>query len=165
MFQGLLSDLQSAFRKRSTPSAPAPVPERPTPATPPPARTSVPATTGTFSAPLRTSPKPAAPANLSDTSPVNLSSTDAFKIPIGVPEPERLYVLRNYLRVSSTGTVIRLSEAMRLCAAKEDVVGHRLHAQRVFHEEGWAIIGQTRGDPMFTRLSTAMSGPEAASVE
>ena len=90
-----------------------------------------------------------------------VSSTDTFKIPIGVPEPVRLQVLRNYLHVSSAATVIRLSEAMRMCAAKDDVAGHRQYVQRVFHEAGWAIIGQTRGDPMFSRLSAVTAGAPA----
>jgi hypothetical protein len=105
--------------------------------------------------------RPAPAANLSDTAPVELGSTDAFKIPIGVPEPPRLHVLRNYLRVSSTGTVIRLSEAMRLSEAREDIIGHRQYVQREFREEGWAIIGQTRGDPMFSRLGTSSSATNA----
>jgi hypothetical protein len=165
VFRGLLTDLQEAFRKRVALTAQPVAAERPTPPprpTPTPAPTSVPATTGTFSAPMRPlAQRPAPAANLSDTSPVDLSSTDAFRIPIGVPEPPRLHVLRNYVRVSSTGTVVRLSEAMRLCEAKDDIVGHRQYVQRVFHEEGWAIIGQTRGDPMFSRLGTSSSGTNA----
>jgi len=166
VFRGLLSDLQAAFGKRLAASLQPLVAERPALRAQPAPAAVVPATSGTFSSPLRpTPPRATTTPNLSDTSPVDLGSTDAFKIPIGVPEPPRLYVLRNYLRVSSTGAVIRLSEAMRLCEAKADIIGHRQYVQRVFHEEGWAIIGQTRGDPMFTRLSTAMSGPDAASTQ
>jgi hypothetical protein len=98
---------------------------------------------------------------LNDTAPVDVSSTDAFKIPIGVPEPAKLQVLRNYVRVSSAATVIRLSEAMRLSDARDDVAGHRQYVQQVFHEEGWAIIGQTRGDPMFSRLNASKPGTAA----
>lgn len=163
VFRGLLTDLQDAFRKRvALNSQPVPA-ERPTPPPrPTSAPSSVPASTGSFSAPMKPlAQRPSPAANLSDTAPVDLSNTEVFRIPIGVPEPPRLHVLRNYVRVSSTGTVIRLSEAMRLCEAKDDIVGHRQYVQRLFYEEGWAIIGQNRGDSMFSRLGTATSGTNA----
>ncbi|MBL8848140.1 MAG: hypothetical protein JNG89_00565 [Planctomycetaceae bacterium] len=183
VFRGIMPDLQAAFRNRSqaegraaaAPSA-ASAPAKPAA----PQKANVPPTTGTFSAPLRAAtpaatrpPAPApgpvpvvtakaasavavkpASANLSDTAPVDVSSTDAFVIPIGVPEPPRLQVLRNYLHVASAATVIRLSEAMRMCEARDDVVGHRQYVQRLFRDAGWAMIGQTKGDPMFSRLVT-----------
>lgn len=173
VFRGLLTDLQAGFRKRLAATAVAPASEPRVAPAPVASPRVVPATGGTFSAPLRplasatpapvATPAPRAPAaSLSDTAPVGVSMADTFKIPIGVPEPDRLQVLRNYLRVSSTATVIRLSEAMRMSEARDDVVGHRLYVQRVFQEEGWAIIGHTRGDPMFSRLSTATAPAAAA---
>lgn len=173
IYRGQLSELQTAYQKRlEAASAPATGAATPRPAATP-AKAAAPATTGTFSAPLRPfaasqkasdpppAPVPAAPsrpASVSDTGPVDLSSTDAFKIPIGVPEPPRLQVLRNYLHVSSAATVIRLSEAMRMSEAREDVGGHRQYVQRAFREAGWAVIGQNRGDPMFSRLSSVTAG-------
>lgn len=166
MFCGMQPQVQQAFRKRLAENQAATV--RPNPGSPPKATPVAPSTTGTFSAPLRPAaphaptsgtfspaPQPAAKsaANLSDTAPVKLSTTDAFKIPIGVPEPPKLQVLRNYLRVSTSTTSMRLSEAMRLAEARDDVAGHRLYVQQVFHEGKWAITGQTRGDPIFSRMN------------
>ncbi|MFO1092019.1 MAG: hypothetical protein U0992_01715 [Planctomycetaceae bacterium] len=42
--------------------------------------------------------------------------------------------------------------------AREDVAGHRQYIQRAFREAGWAVIGQNRGDPMFSRLSSVTAG-------
>lgn len=159
VFRQLQADLQAAFRKRLADTAVA------APPTPPPApRPSIAGTTGTFSAPFKpasaTSRSPATtpPAAVTETASVDLSGTDAFKIPIGVPEPPRLQVLRNYLNVASAATVIRLSEAMRMSEARDDVAGHRQYVQRAFRDAGWAVIGQTRGDPMFSRLSSVTAG-------
>lgn len=167
VFSGLMSKLQLAFRKRLSESASSAAPAaRPTPA-PPPRKSDRPTTTGTFSAPLRTARESAAATSvpsapppaptLSDTAPVDVSVTDAFKIPIGVPEPPKLQVLRNYLRVSGSTTSMRLTEAMRLAEARDDVAGHRQYVQQVFHEARWAITGQTRGDPIFSPMPHAKS--------
>ncbi|MFO1092020.1 MAG: hypothetical protein U0992_01720 [Planctomycetaceae bacterium] len=102
IFRGLLTELQTAYKsvwsrtrrqfRRLRPPVPAATPTK----------TGGPTTAGSFSAPLKpfaSQPKkadaPSTPtaraASVSDTGPVDLSNTEAFKIPIGVPEPPRLH--------------------------------------------------------------------------
>lgn len=149
-FRGLLPQLQAAYRRRLQAEAAAL------------ART---ASRGGAAVLSATEPQPApatTPESRETTTFAANRTSDGFQIPVAVPEPERLYVLRNYLRCASAATVIRLSEAMRISEAKPDVPDHRLHVQRVFQEEGWAIVGQSHGDPMFSRLSAAAAGEHSS---
>jgi hypothetical protein len=69
----------------------------------------------------------------------------------GTPEPERMHVLRNYVRCATVCAVVTLDEALRIAQARPDVPGHRQHVIRLFHDEGWIMSPRRHGEPVFEK--------------
>lgn len=69
----------------------------------------------------------------------------------GAAQPERMHVLRNYLRCSTNATIVSLDEALRIAEAMPNVPGHRQHVIRLFQTEGWIMAPRRRGEAVFEK--------------
>lgn len=77
----------------------------------------------------------------------------------GTPEPERMHVLRNYVRCATVCAVVTLDEALRIAQARPDVPGHRQHVIRLFHDEGWIMSPRRHGEPVFEKRAAPSATP------
>jgi hypothetical protein len=80
----------------------------------------------------------------------------------GTPEPERMHVLRNYVRCATVCAVVTLDEALRIAQARPDVPGHRQHVIRLFHDEGWIMSPRRHGEPVFEKRAAPSATPTAS---
>jgi hypothetical protein len=80
----------------------------------------------------------------------------------GTPEPERLHVLRNYVRCATVCAVVSLDEALRIAQAQPDVPGHRQYVIRLFHDEGWIMSPRGRGEPVFEKRGLPQKAGQTA---
>jgi hypothetical protein len=90
------------------------------------------------------------------------ASDTSIHILEGAPEPERMHVLRNYVRCATACAVIPLDEALRIAQARPDVPGHRQHVIRLFHDEGWIMSPGGRGEPVFEKRDLVRTTGETA---
>jgi hypothetical protein len=96
-----------------------------------------------------------------DTQVLTASDT-AIRYLDGAPEPERMHVLRNYLRCSTICAVVSIDEALRIAQALPDVPGHRQHVIRLFHHEGWVMTIRRYGEPVFEKQATSQKSEDSA---